>query len=212
MAQMTLEIGSDARCRDGFGGQVRCLVVDPAARTVTHLVVEPEGRVGLARLVPLEIVDAAAAAAEVRLRCTEPEFRDLRPAEELVAEFVRGYPVPVQLLPEGWRAAGDDPVVDASTSGPLRTPEKEVVDVVPAGEVEERRGDHVHAADGDIGQVRGLRIDPVSHQVTHVLLREGHVLGRRTVAIPSGNVTGFGDGIRLDLTRQQVRDLPPAET
>ncbi|HEU5420684.1 MAG TPA: hypothetical protein VFV41_23560 [Streptosporangiaceae bacterium] len=45
-----------------------------------------------------------------------------------------------------------------------------------------------------------------------MLLREGHILGRRMVAIPSGSVTGFGDGIRLDLTRQQVRDLPPAET
>jgi hypothetical protein len=210
VAQMTLVIGSDARCRDGFGGQVRCLVVDPAARTVSHLVVEPEGRVGLARLVPLGIVDAAAD--EVRLQCTEPEFKDLRPAEEMVAEFVRGYPVPVQLLPEGWRAAGDEPVVDASMSDPLRTPEKEVVDVVPAGEVEERRGDHVHAADGDIGQVQGLRVDPASHRVTHVLLREGHVLSHRTVAIPSGHVTGFSDGIRLDLTRQQVRDLPPAET
>jgi sporulation protein YlmC with PRC-barrel domain len=209
VAQMTLVIGSDARCRDGASGQVRGLVVDPEARTLTHLVVEPEGRTGLARLVPVEIVDAAAG--EVLLACTDPEFRDLRPAEEMLAEFVRGYPVPVQLLPEGWRAAEDAPVLDASRSDPLRTPEREVTDVVPAGEVEEHRGDHVHAADGDIGQVQGLRIDSESHQVTDVLLREGHLLSRRTVAIPSGNVTGFGDGIQLDLTRQQVRDLPPAQ-
>jgi sporulation protein YlmC with PRC-barrel domain len=207
---MTLVIGSDARCRDGLSGQVRCLVVDPKTRSVTHLVVEPEGRAGLARLVPVEIIDSAAG--EVLLACTGPEFQDLPPAEEMLAEFVRGYPVPVQLLPEGWRAAGDSPVVDPSTSGPLRTPDKEVADLVPAGEVEERGGEHVHAVDGDIGQVEGLWVDTVSHQVTHVLLREGHLLGRRTVAIPAASVTGFGDGIRLDLTRQQVRDLPPADT
>jgi hypothetical protein len=134
----------------------------------------------------------------------------LRPAEEMLAEFVRGYDVPVQLLPAGWRGADGDPVVDAAASGPLRTPEKEVIDVLPAGEVEERRGDHVHAADGDIGQVQALRIDAGTRQVTHVLLREGHVLGRRTVAIPAGQVTGFGDGIQLGVTRQQVRDLPDA--
>jgi sporulation protein YlmC with PRC-barrel domain len=206
VARMTLVIGSDARCRDGLSGQVQSLVVDPKTRSVTHLVVEPGGRAGLARLVPVEIIDSAAG--EVLLACTEPEFKDLPPAEEMLADFVPGYPVPVQLLPEGWRPAGDEPVVDASGSGPLRTPDTEVTDLVPEGEVQERSGEQVHAADGAIGQVQALRIDAVSHQVTDVLLREGHLLGRRTVAIPSAHVTGFGDGIRLDLTRQQVRDLP----
>jgi hypothetical protein len=31
------------------------------------------------------------------------------------------------------------------------------------------------------------------------------------VAVPFGSVTGFDDGIQLSLTRQQVRDLPPAD-
>ena len=74
--------------------------------------------------------------------------------------------------------------------------------------MEERRGDHVHASDGDIGQVRGLRIDPGSRQVTHVLAREGHLL-HKDVAIPFDKVTRLDDGIRLSITRQQVRDLPP---
>jgi hypothetical protein len=77
--------------------------------------------------------------------------------------------------------------------------------------VEEHRGGQVHASDGDIGQVRGLFIDPVSHRVTHVLVREGHLLGRRDVAVPFGTVTAFDDGIRLSITRQQVRDLPTAD-
>jgi hypothetical protein len=44
-----------------------------------------------------------------------------------------------------------------------------------------------------------------------VLVREGHLLGRRDVAVPFGAVTAFDDGIRLSITRQQVRDLPPAD-
>jgi hypothetical protein len=36
-------------------------------------------------------------------------------------------------------------------------------DCVPVGEVEVRRGEHVHATDGDIGLVEGLVIDPASH-------------------------------------------------
>jgi hypothetical protein len=68
---------------------------------------------------------------------------------------------------------------------------------------------HVHAADGDIGQIQGIVIDSASHQVTHVLLQEGHVFGRKVVAIPIGAVTGAGEnGIHLGITKQQVKDLP----
>jgi hypothetical protein len=204
-----LVIGSEAVGSDGYRGEVLAVVVDPAARTVTHLVVEPRGREGLARLVPLDLADLADTAGAgpdpVRLRCTETEFMNLEPAEETLAEFVPGYPDPVQLLPPGWRGAGGG-TADGGTI--LRIPEKETIDVVPPGEVEERRGDHVHATDGDIGGLRGLRIDPGSCRVTHVLVREGHVWGHHDVDIPAEMVAGFGDGIRLSVTRQQVRDLP----
>ena len=201
----TLVIGSEAVGSDGYRGEVLAVVVDPAARTVTHLVVEPHGRAGLARLVPLELAELAdAEPGPIPLRCTEAEFMSLEPAEETLAEFVPGYPDPVQLLPPGWRDTGGS-TADGGTI--LRIPEKETVDIVPPGEVEERRGDHVHASDGDVGHLRGLRIDPGSRRVTHVLVREGHVWGHQDVDIPAEMVAGFGDGIRLSVTRQQVRDL-----
>jgi hypothetical protein len=183
------------------------VVIDPAAGTLTHVVVEPKGRSGLARLVPLDLVDATPG--QVRIRCTEAEFRNLDAAEETLAEFALGYQVPVQLLPAGWRDAGG-PAVEGGTIP--RIPERETIDIIPPGEVEERRGDHVHATDGDIGQVHALRIDPGSRQVTHVLVRGGHAWAHKDVAIPFGKVAGFDDGIRLSITRQQVRDLPPADT
>ena len=207
-----LVIGSEAVGSDGYRGEVLAVVVDPAARSVTHLVVEPRGREGLARLVPLDLADLAdladtvgAGPDPVRLRCTETEFMNLEPAEETLAEFVPGYPDPVQLLPPGWRGTGGG-TADGGTI--LRIPEKETIDVVPPGEVEERRGDHVHATDGDIGGLRGLRIDPGSRRVTHVLVRDGHVWDHQEVDIPAEMVAGYGDGIRLSVTRQQVRDLP----
>ena len=203
----TLVIGSDVVGSGGYRGEVLAVVVDPAARTATHLVVEPEGRQGLARLVPLGLVEAGPGL--VRLGCSEAEFRNLPAAEETLAEFVPGYPGPVQLLPPGWRGA-DEPAADGGTI--LRIPERETIDVIPAGEVEEHRDEHVHAADGDIGHLRALRIDPGSRQVTHVLVREGPVWDRKDVAIPVAQVAGFDDGIRLSITRQQVRDLPPAST
>ena len=35
--------------------------------------------------------------------------------------------------------------------------------------------------------------------------------GRKEVAIPISAVTQVDDGIRLSITRQQVRDLPPVD-
>ena len=203
---ITLVIGNEAVCSDGYRGEVRAVVIDPAARTVTHIVVEPDGRVGLARLVPLDLVDAASG--QLRLRCTETEFKSLDAAEETLAEFAVGQTVPVQLLAPGWRGTGE-PAEDGSEI--LRIPEKETIDVVPEGEVEEHGGDHVHATDGDTGQVRAFRIDPASGQLTHVLVREGHAWGRKHVAIPFDTVTGFDGGLSLSLTKKQVSELPSVD-
>ena len=208
----TLVIGSGAVGSDGYRGEVLAVVVDPAARTVTHLVVEPHGRAGLARLVPLELAELAGLAdaepGPIPLRCTEAEFMSLEAAEETLAEFVPGYPDPVQLLPSGWRGTGG-PTADGGTI--LRIDEEETIDVIPPGEVEEHRGDRVHATDGEAGHLRALRIDPGSGRVTHVLIRHGPAWDRTDTAIPAEMVAGFGDGgIRLGITRQQVRDLPPA--
>jgi hypothetical protein len=202
----TIVIGSEALCSDGYRGDILAVVIDPAARTMTHVVVEPKGRLGLARLVPLELVDATPG--QILLRCTEAEFKELDAAEETLAEFVPGYPDPVQLLAPGWRGAGG-PTVEGGTIP--RITEKETVDVIPPGEVEERRGDRVHATDGEIGQIHAVRIEPGSHRVTHVLVKEGPLWARKDVGIPFGEVAGFDDGIRLSITRQQVRDLPPAD-
>jgi sporulation protein YlmC with PRC-barrel domain len=84
-------------------------------------------------------------------------------------------------------------------------------DSVPLGEVEVRRGEPVRATDGDIGRVQGLVIDPGNHHVTHVLLQEGHLWGRKEVAIPITAVSGVADGIRLKISKQQVQELPPVD-
>jgi len=64
----TFTIGAKAQCTDGDCGEVRRVIVNPVAREVTHLVVEPKGRLGLARLVPLDLVDASGD--QVEIHCT----------------------------------------------------------------------------------------------------------------------------------------------
>jgi sporulation protein YlmC with PRC-barrel domain len=191
-------IGADVRCTDGVCGTLSRVVVDPLAREVTHLVVEPRQAHEPARLVPLGL--AASAAGEVRLSCTSADFSRLDPAEE--TRFIAGdmnvpnyRPDDIVFWPHySYRGSRGDLVTS---------------DTIPVGEVEVYRGEHVQTADGTIGRVEGLVIDPETHHVTHVLLQTGHPWGHQDVAIPISAVTRVEDRIEVSLTRQQVQNLPP---
>jgi sporulation protein YlmC with PRC-barrel domain len=188
-------MGAEASCADGPGGKVIRMIVEPATETVTHLVIEPRHRLGAGRLVPLDLVDATADG--IRLRCTVEEFGRLAAAEE--TELVDGLTDGMALGALG---------AQMGTPAPLQAV---VRDVVPLGEEDIERGEAVHALDGEIGRVEGLRVDPGDHRVTHVLLAEGHLWGRKEVAIPASAVTKVENGIWLNLTKKQVEDLPAAD-
>jgi hypothetical protein len=213
-------IGAEASCTDGSCGEVRQVVVDPVARAVTHLIIEAKHRSGLGRLVPLDLVDVAEG--EIRLRCTLAEFEKLASAEE-----TRFLPGTSGYLGYGsgqaylWPYFGLGGGLVGPLGGPLPGGELDfgvgnvslpiIEDALPAGEVAVRRDEPVHATDGDIGRVHGLVVDPHNHRVTHVLLQEGHLWGRKEVAIPIGAVASVTDGIRLKITKQEVEDLPPVD-
>jgi sporulation protein YlmC with PRC-barrel domain len=203
---MQFIIGAVVRCTDGVCGHLTRVVVNPVARAVTHLAVEPEHRQGLARLVPVDL--ATPSADGISLTLTIAQFERLDPAEE--TQFIpgtRGYEVygPDQVLSWPYYRLGDTVM---STDQMGKVSETITYDMIPAGEVAVRRGQPVHAVDGAIGHVHGLVIDPASDQVTHVLLQEGHLWGRKQVAIPIKAVTDVNDGISLSLTKQQVQELP----
>ena len=186
-------MGAKASCSDGSCGEVRSTILDPATLTVTHLVIEPRHDRAKGRLVPLELVDAAAP--EIRLRCTLAEFERLEPSEEVE-------------LAEGMDFGGSTSGTGIGMGLGQRTPVV-VNHAVPLGETEVEPHDSVRAVDGEIGRVEGFVVDPVHHQVTHILLKEGHLWGRKEVAIPVSAVASLDAGIRLNITKKQVEDLPP---
>jgi len=209
-------LGARASCSDGFCGEVSRTILDPAARTVTHLVIVPGHHHAEGRLVPVDLVEEAAG--EIRLRCTLAEFARLDPAEEVDVVDDSGYG-------GGYGQAGSvqgygnvgGMGVGGSASGMgigmgvgHRTPVV-VSHAVPLGETEVGRHESVHAVDGEIGQVEGFVVSPADHKVTHVLLKEGHLWGRRQVAIPVSAIASVDAGIRLNITKKQVENLPPVD-
>jgi len=214
MSQAQLfRLEAEVRCADGDCGKLRTLVIRRGDDAVTHLVVEPAHGEAFGRIVPLALVDTGGAGTadadrgEVRLRCTRAEFERLDPAEatyfpgdEDYGNYSDGWEPAVAwpyyattgpLVPGALGAPG----VPGTITGPVTV--GTVPDELP-GEEEVFRGDHVHATDGDIGHVLGFVIEAGSGRVTSVLLREGHLLGRRTMFIPRSAVAEVGpDGFRL---------------
>jgi sporulation protein YlmC with PRC-barrel domain len=237
-------IGSDVACSDGVCGHLRRIVVDPIARSITHLVVEPGRRRGAGHLVPVELV--ASTGKDIQLRCPRSEYDALETADETRllpgASGAWGYEqgqmlsLPYYGLPmggmggmgiggaggmaisgaggmSGMPISGRGGVGDRNVTqtGMSIRPRLYTSDRVPVGEVEMRRGDHVRATDGSIGRVQGLVVDPSDHHMTHVLLDEGHLWGKKEVAIPIGAIASVKDGVALNLTKDEVRDLPPVD-
>jgi len=188
-------IGATASCSDGVCGEVSRVIIDEGAGTVTHLVIEPGHKREAGRLVPLALVDATAG--EIRLRCSLAEFDRLEHAVE--RDMVEG------LANMGGGLIGMEYGTSLAHQGTV------LEDVVPVGETEVGPGEHVHALDGEIGRVQGFLTDPGDHRVTHVVLQEGHLWGHKQVAIPISAVTAVDGGIRLNITKKQVEDLPRAD-
>ncbi len=206
-------IGSDVSCSDGACGELRRVVVDPIARALTHLVVEAKHGQGMGHLVPVDLVSSAGA--EIHLRCTVAQFEALDDAEETQflpgASGQWGYGQD-QMLSHPYYGLGMGGMgMGGMGMGMGVGPQPIIFDRVPVGEVEVRRGEHVQATDGPIGKVQGLVVDPSDHHVTHVLLDEGHLWGKKRVAIPIGAVSGVDDGVKLNLTKDEVRDLPEVD-
>ena len=183
-----LLLGAEVACTDGHCGLVHSLVVDPKAKRVTHLVAEPEHRVGLGRLVPVDLVDAVAGG--VRLSCDLATFDQLPHAED--TEVIAGAPIEYARF-TGWLGAPAPPQTD-------------VRDVLPPGEVGMSSGVVVSATDGPIGVVAGFAIDRrrPCHRRRPRPARTGSYGVTRWSASRSAAVTDLRDGVQLNLATADV--------
>jgi sporulation protein YlmC with PRC-barrel domain len=210
-----LQMGAKVHAADGPVGELTAIVVDPVAQAVTHVIITPPHHPALGHLVALDLVEHDGD--PIRLRLTMAEFRGLDSAEdEHVLEVSGGkwasahgktFSFPYYRF-AGLAGGSAGSAAREVQPGYHYLPPDDLTDRVPLGEVDVRRGDQVHAADGWIGSVQGLVIDPADHHVTHVLLAEGHLWGHKQVAIPIRNASRVGDSIRVELTKKQVQDLP----
>jgi hypothetical protein len=179
-------IGAEVIGTDGPCGHMQRLIIDPEARSLTHLSVEPVRFRRQGRLVPLGLV--ASSGHEVRLACTNDEFMALPVAD--LTEVVG---------PGNVHVDAPDPSLGLW---------KVTRDIVPPGKVEVRRNHVVNASDGVFGRLQGFTASLEDGKLTHVLVAEGVLWGRKLVAVPIGEVTALESGMDTRLTRAQLKALP----
>jgi hypothetical protein len=192
------------------------VIIDPIQRTLTHIVVEPHhGAPG--HLVPLDLV-AASTPDQIDLACTLDEFDRLDPSQDTdyfpmdgpygsyYGGYGRGYG-----YPHGnayfWPYYGFGGLGYGYGWGPSSVS----YEATPIGEVTIRRGDPVHATDGDVGRIAGLVIGTPTGDVTHVLLQEGHLWGKRDVSIPIHSVTRVSGVVQVNLSKDELAELPAVD-
>jgi sporulation protein YlmC with PRC-barrel domain len=185
---MRLELGKPIVCTDGEVGELADVVVDPVQRRVTHLVVQPHGNLGPARLVPAGL--ASGDGHRISLGCTRADvdgFATVRESSYLrTGELPRDDP--------DWDIGVEDVLAMPYYTSPdigvypsLEEPYMLTYDRVPKGEAEIRRSSAVVSADEQhLGTVEALVVD--GEQITHFVLERGHLWGRRDVTIPIGAV------------------------
>src|SRR3954471_13540513 len=205
---MRLDPGRTVRCTDGEYGELADVVIDPTARRVTHLVVEPRHEHERATLVPADLVATGDGGAAISLRATADEVAHLPLVRE--TDYLRIDQTPVA-APE-WDVGIENglampyfmPVGFDTAMAPIDVPIELVYDRVPKGEVEIERTSPVRDMHGKVlGAVDGFVVDG-DGQITHIVLGEGHLFGRREVTIPIGGVTRVeNDGVLLGLSQSE---------
>jgi sporulation protein YlmC with PRC-barrel domain len=116
-----------------------------------------------------------------------------------------------KLVPVSLVEAADDSVeiqCDLAAFDALADAEEASQSSLPSGHLAVRGDQPVHSTDGEVGKIRAVMVDAGNHRVTHILLQEGHLWGKREVAIPWSSVTSLDDGVHVSLTSEAIEGLP----
>jgi sporulation protein YlmC with PRC-barrel domain len=195
-----IPVHAKIECTDGDCGKSTNVIVNPVNHQVTHIVIEDKSLPDNAtRLVPVSKVSSTAQD-QVTLSCTKEELAKMPPF--IVSNFIQES-APGMAYQSG--AAYTFPYVINDTAY-ASVKERNI----PLGELALYSGMWIEAKDGKIGKLDELVLDKDSGEITHLLMREGHLWGKKEVSMPVSAIDFCdSDVIYLKLDKAAVKDLPP---
>lgn len=185
-------------CTDGEAGRSTAIVMNPVTNEVTHVVVDGKGALLGEYLVPLDAVEKSSPH-QLDLRWA---LADLAKADRFdKAIFLGDESGAAMLWPYG--------VADEAYFGAGALPAYMEVEQVPHAELAVHRGAHVHATNGGVGQVDEFVVDSKTSHITHLVLRKGHLWGKRDITVPISAIDHVADDVvYLKLDKEAIEQLP----
>jgi sporulation protein YlmC with PRC-barrel domain len=182
-------------CDDVKVGTSTAVIIDPVSKAVTHLVVKLVA--DDERLVPIRFVESSDHYS-IKLNCSTVELGKM--AKFKTYHYVPGVTHNPDLPGGEWEA----PYVTLDYSGDTRE-----VESMPEGELAVHRGDPVRATDGQVGVVGELVVDADSGHITHLVLEQGHLFGKKEITVPLDQIDHVSEGsVHLSIDKAEVKNLP----
>jgi sporulation protein YlmC with PRC-barrel domain len=205
---MDIPIDVEVLCTDGPGGHSSAIVLNPVTKEVTHLAVRTKGFLSDEYLVPVELI-AESTPERISLSCSRAELAQCPPFEKTV--FIGAEGAEQGANDVGFTlTASYASMPGGEYAGPMIPPTLQE-EQLPEGELSIHPGASVEATDGHVGQVHEFVINPANDRVTHLVLREGHLWGKKDVTIPLDQIDRIeADVIYLKLDKAAVERLPSA--
>ncbi len=173
-----IPLNAHVECADGPCGTSVAVIVDPETLKATHVVVKGKQRPHTQWLVPVEEV-AEASDDLIRLQCGADELAGMPP-----------------FIVKGYRQVAVPRYVGPDMAAPVYSADTETLEVerqmTPEGKVAVRYGMEVVATDGPVGTVHELVSDPDTGQITHFVVREGHLWDKADVVLPLSTISTAG--------------------
>ena len=203
---MEIPLQAQVECTDGVYGRSVCVLINPVIDQVTHVVVKEDASPNTEYIVPVETVTETIADT-IRLSCSQAELEKMEPfiktkvMEEKVPAKNFGYAVGMYGMGSYYYL----PFVAAE-----RTVYESVkYQQIPPGELAVQRGTRVEATDGYVGKVDEFVVNPANGHITHLVMREGHLWGKKDVIIPlSAMGDTHEDTVFLKIDKHQIESLP----
>jgi sporulation protein YlmC with PRC-barrel domain len=196
---MDIPINVDVMCAGKLCGRSTSLVINPVNEQITHVVVSEKAFPNIERLVPVNKI-LASTPDSIQLRCSQDDLSGMQAFQETdfidegQMESALPFEVPYQVWPYSMYDAMPIPLEHER---------------IPAGEIAIHRGTPVKATDGSVGKVDEFLVDPQNDNISHLVLREGHLWGQQDVTIPVSEIDKITeDAVYLKLDKNDITTLP----
>jgi sporulation protein YlmC with PRC-barrel domain len=192
---MEIPIDAKVHCSDGLGGRSTLVIINPTTKKVTNVVVRERQDPHTERLVPIRyVVDATDDL--IRLSCPRQKLSEMW--EFIQTEFVRAGVPDFEDYPPHMLHAYVVPRWIA-TKHPS----------IPRGELGIRRGARVRTTDGKVGRVDEFVVEPGSGDITHLVMRDGHIWEQEEATIPVSAIERIeANTVFLKLDKEGAKALP----